>query len=76
MNKDKDFKNAVLDANKEKGEILQKELSKDAKYGLDMRRACSLQYDRDGNVIDFAVPLMDPVQSRRIQELINSIINI
>ena len=54
--------------------LLQKELSKDAKYGLDMRRACALQYDADGNVIDFAVPLMDPIQSRRIQELINSII--
>ena len=54
--------------------LLQKELSKDAKYGLDMRRACALQYDRDGNVIDFNVPLMDPIQSRRIQELINSII--
>lgn len=54
--------------------LLQKELSKDAKYGLDMRRACSLQYDDNGNVRDFAVPLMDPIQSRRIQELINSII--
>jgi hypothetical protein len=54
--------------------LLQKELSKDAKYGLDMYRACTLQYDRDGNVIDFTVPLMDPIQSRRIQELINSII--
>ena len=54
--------------------LLQKELSKDAKYGLDIRRACSLQYDDNGNVRDFAVPLMDPIQSRRIQELINSII--
>lgn len=54
--------------------LLQKELTKDAKYGLDMYRACTLQYDRDGNVIDFTVPLMDPIQSRRIQELINSII--
>ena len=34
MNKDKDFKNAVLDANKEKGEILQKELSKKSVIGL------------------------------------------
>ena len=54
--------------------LLQKELSKDAKYGLDMRRACALQYDADGNVIDFNVPLMDPIQSKRIQMLINSII--
>ena len=55
--------------------LLQKELSKDAKYGLDMYRACTLQYDTTtGNVIDFAVPLMDPIQSKRIQMLINSII--
>ena len=54
--------------------LLRKELTKDAKYGLDLYRSCALQYDRDGNVIDFAVPLMDPIQSRRIQELLNSII--
>ena len=54
--------------------LLQKELSKDAKYGLDIRRACALQYDRDDNVIDYNVPLMDPIQSKRIQMLINSII--
>ncbi len=34
MDKDEDFKNAVLDANKEKGEILQKELSKKSVIGL------------------------------------------
>ena len=54
--------------------LLQKELSKDAKYGSDMRRACSLKYDSNNDVVDFNVPLMDPIQSRRIQELINSII--
>ena len=54
--------------------LLQKELTKDAKYGSDTYEACTLQYDDFGNVIDFTVPLMDPTQSRRIQELINSII--
>lgn len=53
--------------------ILQKELSKDAKYGLDMRRACSLEYSGN-NPVDFVVPLMDPIQAKRIQMLINSII--
>lgn len=34
MGKDQDFKDAVLDANKQKGEILQKELSKKSVIGL------------------------------------------
>lgn len=54
--------------------LLQKELCKDAKYGFDARRACKLRRDDQGNVIDFEVPLMDPIQSRRIQMLLNSII--
>lgn len=54
--------------------LLQTEIFKDAKYGIDMLRACTLQYDTSGNVIDFTVPLMDPIQSNRIQMLINSII--
>lgn len=55
-------------------EILQKELSRDAKYGFDMRRACSLEEDENGNVKGFIVPLFDPIQSNRIQMLLNSII--
>ena len=54
--------------------LLQKELAKDAKYDFDTKRACTLQYDDNGDVIDFTVPLMDPIQSKRIQMLINSII--
>lgn len=54
--------------------LLQKELSKDMKYDLDTRRACTLVRDSDGHVSDFVVPLMDPVQSNRIQMLLNSII--
>lgn len=54
--------------------LLQKELSKDAKYGRDARIACSLQHDANGNPVDFNVPLLDPIQSNRIQMLINSII--
>ena len=54
--------------------LLQQELCKDAKYGLDTRRACCLEYDSNGHVVDFIVPLMDPTQSNRIQMLLNSII--
>lgn len=50
--------------------LLQKELSKDDKYGPDTRMACSLNSDKS----DFMVPLMDPIQSKRIQMLLNSII--
>ena len=54
--------------------ILLRELSKDAKYGLDIRRSCTLRRDDEGNPIDFNVPLYEPIQSNRIQELLNSII--
>lgn len=54
--------------------LLHKELDKDAKYDTDYKRACTLKYDAAGNVIDFATPLSDPMQSNRIQMLLNSII--
>jgi hypothetical protein len=53
--------------------ILQKELVSDGKYSVDLQKACRLVRNAVG-VQGFAVPLMDPIQSRRIQELINSII--
>lgn len=53
--------------------ILRKELLKDSKYGFDSIRACSLEYDGE-SIVDFNIPLMDPIQSKRIQMLINSII--
>lgn len=54
--------------------MLKVELSKDGKYTNDVRNSCTLIEDEYRNVVDFAVPLMDPCQSRRVQELINSII--
>ena len=54
--------------------VLQREISKDAKYGFDTYRACTLKRDLQGNPIDFTIPLFDPIQSRRIQELLNSYI--
>lgn len=49
--------------------VLQEEIRGNARYGSDMLRACTL--DKDGN---FNIPLYDPVQSQRIQTLLNSII--
>lgn len=54
--------------------LLQIELAQDAKYGADMRRSCTLIKDDMGNYVDFAVPLLDPIQSSRVQMLLNSII--
>lgn len=55
--------------------LLQQELRRDSRYGHDVQEACSLLYDANtGHVIDFKVPLMDPIQSKRIQMLLNSII--
>lgn len=54
--------------------ILKKEILKDGKYGADLLRACSLvTIDELGNK-DFRIPLGDPIQSSRIQMLLNSII--
>lgn len=54
--------------------ILHKEILKDSKYGYDIKRACTLQViDEKGNK-DFLIPLLDPIQSNRIQMLLNSII--
>lgn len=54
--------------------LLQQELAKDSKYGTDVVRACTLLHDEDGTPIDFQVPLFDPIQSTRIQQLLNSIV--
>lgn len=54
--------------------LLRKELRKDSRYSSDVRKACTLRYDSNGYIIDFTVPLSDPIQSKRIQMLFNSII--
>lgn len=54
--------------------LLQQELAKDSKYGTDVVRACTLLHDSDGTPTDFQVPLFDPIQSTRIQQLLNSIV--
>lgn len=54
---------------KEVERILLEELRGNQRYGIDMIRACTL--DENGN---FNIPLFDPVQSQRVQNLLNSII--
>ena len=50
-------------------EILLEEIRGNQRYGMDMMRACTL--DENNN---FTIPLFDPVQSQRVQTLLNSVI--
>lgn len=50
-------------------EILLEEIRGNQRYGMDMIKACTL--DENGN---FNIPLFDPVQSQRVQTLLNSVI--
>lgn len=49
--------------------MLRQEILKDSRYGIDMLWACSV--NKNG---DFNIPLSDPIQAGRIQQLLNSII--
>lgn len=49
--------------------LLKEAIQKDQRYGADLLRACSLNSKGE-----FIIPLSDPIQSIRIQQLINSII--
>lgn len=55
--------------NKALSEIMIDAIKKDQRYGADLMRACSLY--KNG---EFIVPPNDPIQSQRVQQLINSII--
>lgn len=55
--------------NKALSKILQKEILSSTRYGADMLLACSL--DENG---EFLIPLGDPIQSKRVEQLLNSII--
>ena len=50
-------------------QILVNEIDSSSRYGIDLRWACSL--DENG---EFNIPLGDPIQCKRIEQLINSII--
>lgn len=66
-----DFKlnGTKLEKNAAISELLKEAILKDQRYGADLLRACSLNEDGD-----FVIPLNDPIQSIRIQQLLNSII--
>lgn len=49
--------------------ILQKEILASPRYGIDLLQACSI--DKDGN---FRIPLGDPIQSKRVEQLLTSIV--
>ena len=55
--------------NKSIEKLLTETILKDQRYGVDLLRACTLNDEGE-----FTVPLCDPIQSIRIQQLINSII--
>ena len=54
---------------KEIEKVLLEEIRGNTRYGIDMMRACTL--DKNGQ---FNIPLFDPVQSQRVQTLLNSVI--
>ena len=69
LKKDLNLKGSRLEQNQALSQLLQEEILKDQRYGYDLLIACSL--DENG---EFLIPLSDPIQSSRIQQLLNSII--
>ena len=65
-----DYYISRADRNVAISKILQREiLNNPSRYGVDMLQACSV--DENGN---FRIPLNDPIQSKRIEQLLNSVI--
>lgn len=54
---------------KEVERILQEEIASSPRYGKDLKEICTL--DENGR---FRIPLFDPIQSTRVQQLLNSVI--
>lgn len=67
--KELDIKGDKYERNRKLSDLLLEEMSKDARYGADLRRAVML--DENG---DFIIPLDDPIHSSRLQQVINSIV--
>lgn len=61
--------NKIFSDSKEVEKILLEEIRGNQRYGIDMMRACTL--NENGQ---FNIPLFDPVQSQKVQTLLNSII--
>lgn len=60
---------SLKDRNIALSKIIQREILSSPRYGVDLLQACSV--DEEGN---FRIPLGDPIQSKRVEQLINSII--
>ena len=60
---DKKERNTIL------SKVLQREILSSTRYGIDLFLACSV--DENG---DFRIPLNDPIQYKRIEQLLNSIV--
>ncbi len=60
---------STKDRNIALSKILQREILSSPRYGADLLQACSV--DENGR---FRIPLGDPIQSKRVEQLINSII--
>lgn len=60
---------SIKDRNIALSKILQREILSSPRYGVDLLLACSV--DENGR---FRIPLGDPIQSKRVEQLINSII--
>ena len=54
---------------KEVEKILQEEIRGNTRYGIEMLKACTLNENGE-----FNIPLYDPIQSQRVQTLLNSVI--
>lgn len=61
--------NTTKERNIALSKVLQREILSNARYGVDLLRAVLV--DEEGN---FAIPLQDPIQAKRVEQLINSII--
>ena len=60
---------SIADSNVVISKILQREILSNPRYGVDLLLACSV--DAEGN---FRIPLGDPIQSKRVEQLLSSIV--
>lgn len=66
------LKGSRKEKNEALAELLYETISKDQRYGGDLLYAC--QIDPDSPNSEFILPINDPIQSIRVQQLLNSII--
>lgn len=64
-----DYYVSAKDRNVALSKILQREILSSPRYGVDLLEACSVNENGE-----FNIPLGDPIQSKRVEQLINSII--